>query len=90
MVAEISGEMSGRFSVAQVIARIFPKQIEFTERVIKEGTEPASDFPFGPYPKDKLTYRSDRVVEFRTPPHSEGLGTQLGFTQMTSRLTVWQ
>jgi hypothetical protein len=32
----ISGEMSGRFSVAQVIARIFPKRIKFTESVIKE------------------------------------------------------
>ena len=81
MVDEISGEMSGRFSVAQVIARIFPTQIKFTESVIKEGLRPESDFPFGPYPKDKLTYRSDRVVEFRTPPHSEGLGTQFWFTQ---------
>jgi hypothetical protein len=27
-----------------------------------------------------LTHRSDRVVEFHTPPHSEGLGTQFGFT----------
>ena len=30
--------------------------------------------------KDKLTYRSDLVVEFQTPPHSEGLGTQYGLT----------
>jgi hypothetical protein len=79
-VHDISGEMSGRFAVAQVLARIFPTQIKLAESVIKEGTRPESDFPSGPYPKDKLTYRSDRVVEFRTPPHSEGLGTQFGFT----------
>jgi hypothetical protein len=80
LVRDISGEMSGRFAVAQVIARIFPTQIKLAESVIKEGTRPESDFPSGPYPNDKLTYRSDRVVEFRTPPHSEGLGTQFGLT----------
>jgi hypothetical protein len=50
------------------------------ESVITEEY-PASYFPFGPYPKDKLTYRSDRVVEFRTPPHSDGFGTDFGVTQ---------
>jgi hypothetical protein len=80
-VNQISGETSGRFGVAQVIARVFPTQREFVENVIKEGLRPETDFPFGPYPKDKLTYRSDLVVEFQTPPHSEGLGTEFGLTQ---------
>lgn len=48
-VTELSGETSGRFRVARVIARVFPTQREFAESVIKEGLEPASDFPFGPY-----------------------------------------
>jgi hypothetical protein len=74
-VAEISGETSGRFEVARVIARIFPARKAFVQSVIKEGTEPASEFPYGPYPKDKLTIRSDRIVEYQTPPRSEGLGT---------------
>jgi len=36
---------------------------------------PASDFPFGPYPNDKLVYKSNETVEFETPAMSEGLGT---------------
>jgi hypothetical protein len=74
-VQEISGDTSGRFQVASVIARVFPAHKAFADGVIKEGTEPASSFPFGPYPQDRLTYRSDQVVEFQTPAHSEGLGT---------------
>jgi len=74
-VQEISGDTSGRFQVASVIARVFPAHKAFAEGVIKEGVEPASSFPFGPYPQDRLTYRSDQVVEFQTPAHSEGLGT---------------
>jgi hypothetical protein len=74
-VQEISGDTSGRFQVASVIARVFPAHKSFVDGVIKEGVEPASSFPFGPYPQDRLTYRSDQVVEFQTPAHSEGLGT---------------
>jgi hypothetical protein len=70
----ISGT-SGRFQVAQVIARVFPAHRAFVQSVIDEGTEPASDYPFGPFPGDKLILQSDRIVEFQTPPHSEGLGT---------------
>jgi hypothetical protein len=70
-----NGDTSGRFEVAQVMARVFPAQKAFVQRVIDEGIEPASDFPFGPFPKDKLILQSDRIVEYQTPPHSEGLGT---------------
>jgi hypothetical protein len=48
--------------------------------VIKEGYMPASDFPFGPYPTDKLTARTENMVEYETPPHSKGLGTDTGLT----------
>jgi hypothetical protein len=75
----ISGITSGRFTVARIIARIFPAQAAFVQGVIREGVEPASDFPFGPYPKDKLTFQSDRIVEYQTPPRSEGLGTDCGW-----------
>ena len=70
-----SGGTSGRFEVAQIIARVFPKYKAFAENVIAEGIEPASSFPFGPYPKDKLTYRSKSIVEYETPANTEGLGT---------------
>ena len=74
-VRGIIGGTSGRFDVARFIARLFPAQKAFVQSVIKEGLKPASEFPFGPYPKDKLTMRSDAIVEYQTPPNSEGLGT---------------
>jgi hypothetical protein len=70
-----SGGTSGRFEVAKVIARVFPAYKTFAQNVIAEGIEPASDFPFGPYPSDKLTDRGKSVVEFETPANQQGLGT---------------
>jgi hypothetical protein len=74
-LAESNGDTSGRFEVARIIARVFPTQRAFVESVINEGIAPAGDFPFGPEPTDKLIYQSDRIVEYQTPPNSEGLGT---------------
>lgn len=74
-ISVASGGTSGRFQVAKVIARVFPAYKSFAQKVIAEGLEPADDFPFGPYPTDKLTYRSKNVVEFVTPANDEGLGT---------------
>ncbi len=70
-----SGGTSGRFEVAEIIARVFPAYKAFAQSVIAEGLEPASDFPFGPYPNDKLTYRGNNMVEFETPANTQGLGT---------------
>jgi hypothetical protein len=70
-----SGGTSGRFEVAKVVARVFPEYKAFAQSVIAEGIEPASDFPFGPYPSDKLTYRAKNIVEFETPANAQGLGT---------------
>ena len=69
------GDTSGRFEVAKVAARVFPDQRAYVERIIAEGIEPASDFPFGPYPTDRLVYRGERMVEDETPALSQGLGT---------------
>ena len=71
----MSGGTSGRFGVARIIARVFPAYQEFARQVIAEGFEPAANFPFGPYPNDQLIYKSDHVVEYRTPPQTDGLGT---------------
>jgi len=70
-----SGDTSGRFGVAKIIARVFPAHIGFARVVIREGIEPASSFPFGPYPNDKLTYRGNEIVEYQTPANTQGLGT---------------
>lgn len=70
------GDTSGRFEVAKIIARVFPARRKFVDAVIREGLEPASSFPFGPYPNDRLTYKSNSIVEYETPAQCDGLGTQ--------------
>jgi len=71
------GDTSGRFGVAHTIARIFPAHKAFVDAVIEEGIEPASSFTFGPYPEDKLVYKTKEVVEYQTPAQKDGLGTTL-------------
>ena len=75
-ISDSLGGTSGRFEVASIIARVFPAHKAFVANVIAEGIETAADFPSGPYPKDKLHYRSKGVVEYETPPQTEGLGTR--------------
>jgi hypothetical protein len=70
-----SGGTSGRFRVARTIARVFPAHKAFVRQVIAEGIDPASDFPFGPYPNDKLVYKNKEMVEYETPANTDGLGT---------------
>ena len=69
------GDPSGRSDVAKTIARAFPARRAIASTVVETGTEPASSFPFRPYPNDKLTYRSKEIVEYQTPSNTEGLGT---------------
>lgn len=69
------GGTSGRHAVAQVIARVFPRYKPFVDGVVEMFDFLAEGMVFGPYPSDELVYRSDRVVEYRTPPRLEGLGT---------------
>ena len=69
------GGTSGRFEVAKIIARIFPAYRSFVTHVIAEKLEQPSSFPFGPYPKDHLTYQGKKIVEYQTPPNTDGLGT---------------
>jgi hypothetical protein len=70
------GGTSGRFDVAEVIARVFPAYKAFVKTVREMFDFPSSEFPAGPYRKDKLTYKSNRMVEYETPSHADGLGTQ--------------
>ena len=74
-IADEDGSTSGRFDVAAVIARVFPAHSAFVQSVIAEDIQPASSFPTGPYPGDKLTYVNNETVEFLTPPNTDGLGT---------------
>ncbi len=69
-VNDISGENSGRYEIAELIARVFPGYRWFARRVWDFD----SPLPSGPYPKDTFTYRGNAVVEYRTPPQTDGLG----------------
>ena len=73
---EVSHSLSNtgqRFHVAEIIARVFPAYKAFAAHLREEGT--GEPLKFGPYPKDVLTYKSDRRVEYRTPAQADGLGT---------------
>ncbi len=69
------GGTSGRFEVAQMVARVFPAYRGYARKIIQEGFGPASDYPFGPFPSDHLAYKGKKLVEFTTPAHHKGLGT---------------
>lgn len=56
-------------------SRPSPSHRAYARTVIKEGFGPASDYPFGPFPSDHLTYKSKEIVEFTTPARQRGLGT---------------
>lgn len=66
------GGTSGRFSVAEVIARVFPAHRSFAVAVMKELDESPT---FGPYPNDTLVYKSNELLECQTPARADGLGT---------------
>jgi hypothetical protein len=72
------GGTSGRFRVARISARIFPRARPFVERVRKEGLEDPSDYVFVPWDTDQLNRLSDFAVSYVTPVGSDGLGTALG------------
>ncbi|MBB2169313.1 hypothetical protein HLH36_13270 [Gluconacetobacter aggeris] len=75
-ISATSGDTSGRFAVARVIARMFPEHAAFVRQVVAEGIEPASNFPGGPYPADIITARGPADIAYTTPAGAEGMGTQ--------------
>jgi hypothetical protein len=62
---------SGRYEIAEIMARVFPEYRTFASRVM-EGID--LPLPAGPYPKDTLRYRGKTIVEYNTPAQTEGLG----------------
>jgi len=74
------GGTSGRFAVAEAIARLFPAHMAFAREVAAEGimTEP---LPTGPYPGDRLTRLSPTEIAYATPGGRIGLGTENRFAR---------
>jgi hypothetical protein len=74
-LSQMVGDTSGRFSVAETIARLFPAHRDFAKRVLAEHSLLKS-LPKGPYPTDKLHYLKPERVEYTTPANIEGEGTE--------------
>jgi hypothetical protein len=70
-VNHLTSEASGRYEVAEIIARVFPGYRAFATSVM-EGID--LPLPVGPYPKDTLIHRGKTIVEYNTPAQTEGLG----------------
>lgn len=64
------GGTSGRFKVAEIIARIFPSRRAFVEKVIQ--VEPDMKFPSVSFPGDRLTYLSTTAAEYVTRAQTDG------------------
>jgi hypothetical protein len=75
---------SGRFDMAQILAHTFPAQKAFVQSVIDSAGLSASNIKFGPYPMDKLIVQTDKLVQFVTPAHSDGLGTMVSRLKASS------
>jgi hypothetical protein len=70
-----SDQNGDRLDKAQIIARVFPPYRRYVKTLLEGFDIPKVSYPFGPYPSDRLTYRSKNVVEYTTPAQTEGLGT---------------
>ncbi len=75
-ISDSYGGTSGRFEVAWIIAQVFPAHRAFLSKATAEGAVAAGDFAGSSTLKDKLRHVSNEVVEYETPPHTEGLGTR--------------
>jgi hypothetical protein len=67
------GGTSGRFEVANVIARAFPAHMDFARRVAAEGI--GDPLPSGPYSADRMVRLRPNVLAYTTPAGRQGLGT---------------
>ena len=81
------GGTSGRFDVAAVSARFFPDVLrDFIQQVRAEMLLPEETFDPRPYPDDTVTRLTSRMVEFSTPAHKDGFGTE-GFVKSGERVS---
>jgi len=76
------GGTSGRLAVADMIARVFPAYRARIKNLLEEPYQ--KDLPVGPYPGDRLEYKSENKVEYRTPAQTQGLGTSSNLVKNNS------
>ena len=68
-----TGGTSGRWAVAEAIARYFPKYRNFIRHNF-QGLD-VGPLPSGPYRHDIFSRRGDTLVRYTTPPLTKGAGT---------------
>ena len=72
------GDTSGRFTVAKISARVFPRARRFVDRVREERLEQTNDYVFAPWPTDRIHRLSEFMLSYVTPRGTQGLGTSFG------------
>jgi hypothetical protein len=73
-LAHYYGDTSGRDEVARIIMRALPAHRALVGKLLQDGVE-SGLLPSGPYPTDRLIAKRENIVEFQTPAHTRGLGT---------------
>src|SRR5262245_25056353 len=82
------GGTSGRFGVADYLARLFPKLgASFIERVKSESI-PGVELSPEPYSSDSVKYLNNLTAEFVTPPNTVGLGTDVPSEEATHGIVI--
>jgi hypothetical protein len=77
MIETSDGTGPGRIHVAIVATQLFPLVGgEFIAAVRQEHLVSDGVFDVEPHPDDQLRYLSDRFVEYTTPAHHAGIGTE--------------
>jgi len=80
-IIEVGGlyyDSSSRVDICRIFVRAFPKEKSCADYLIKDWDRKANDFPSGPYPKDHILHIDDTFVEYETPAHEDGFGTDGG------------
>lgn len=89
-ISYLFGGTSGRFEVAEIAARLFPKADSFVRSVEAEQQNILGNNSFrfrkSRYPTDRLTYRDDFMVEYVTPPNRDGMGTRTFLTKNETQI----
>jgi len=68
-------DTSGRYSVTNIAARVFPARKGYVQEQIQDGLISPEDLVWAPYPDDLLSRKSDNDLDYVTPSGKTGLGT---------------
>ena len=74
-ISHTTNEASGRYTIAEIIGRVFPAYWTLEKRALNWTDLPFRlPFPLRPFPNDTLTHRGKTIVEYETPAQTQGLG----------------